>query len=1211
MWKYLGIPLLCLSLGAPLPTVCANIDEGRTYALLSRSAPTSIHPALTPAQRHWLANRHELVLGTSAPDYPPFDITTGGHEYQGLTADYAGLVGNALGLPVRVQRFPSRPAAVAALKSGRIDLLGSANGYEATTQGLALSRPYAVDQPVLVTREDETRALDTGLDGMRLSMLFHYLPSEEIRASYPKAELLTFESSTQALNAVAFEQADVFIGDTISTHYLISRGHLPRLRMANFGKHEAVGFSFAMREDDSMLLALVNAALDAQTSATRNDIFKRWSASSGSLLTDRKLQLSPREENWLRDHPVMRVVVNDTAAPLTFLDGNGRLRGIVADLLELIRLRTGLRFDIRRASGDGDMIDQVESGRADIIATLSTDSRPGNPLQYSRPFLESAYVLVSRVGNHQPVNLKQLKGKRVAVPRDSSVATLLNARHPLIHQVATDSTYYSMALLGSGAVDAAIATLIDANHMLASNDDLVIRSTVGTEPATFSLATLPQANELASILDKALLSITPEELGVINSRWRDHGAADDAYWRNYRRVILQVVAVIGVLLVLALVWNARLRRQIKQRQHAERALNDQLEFMGALLNGTPHPMYVRDREGRLQSCNDSYLQAVGASLEQIIGKRLEDSRFSNCDYTRQIQDDYRRVMEQGKPLILDRPLRLKGKDLTIYHWILPYRDSLGEMQGIIGGWIDISERRNLVQDLRLAKQQADDANRAKSTFLATISHEIRTPMNALIGMLELASRRAEQGQLDRPALEIAHHSARDLLGLIGDILDIARIESGHLSLAPEPVDLAALVESVGRVFDGLARQKGLALEVVVAAEARRHALLDPLRFKQVMSNLVSNAIKFTEQGQVSISVKLRGSGETSAQTLDVEVRDTGIGIHEQELEQLFTPFVQANPYSDGARAGTGLGLVISRSLCTMMGGELTLQSLHGVGTRVRLRMPLQCVAPVKSRSQDASNIERPDARLRILVIDDHPANLLLIAQQLNYLGLRQDSAREGREGLRKWREGCFDVLIVDCNMPQMNGYELARTVRAEERLHGRPRCIMLGYTANAQPEVRQQCLDAGMDDCLLKPIGLQVLGQRLAAIARNSRPCKEGCDDCGHRFDLQGLSAIVGDSASDRDRILSTLHLSLQQDLATLMAIDPQQDADALAAQAHKILSAARMLDARSLIQACELLEEPGLSLAEMKLYRQALARQMRRVEKALARHMGCQAEPK
>ncbi|NIF18263.1 transporter substrate-binding domain-containing protein [Pantoea sp. Cy-639] len=1203
MWRYIAISLLCISLGAPLHSACVSADEGDTYTLLSRATSTAVYPAPKPAQQAWLKTRRELVLGTSAPDYPPFDITRGGREYQGLTADYAGLIGKALGLPVRVQRFPSRPAAVAALKNGRIDLLGSANGYEAAIEELALSRPYAVDQPVLVTREDETRALDTGLPGMRLSMLYHYLPPEEVRTSYPKANLLTFESSTQALNAVAFEQADVFIGDTISTHYLISQGHLPQLRMANFGKHEAVGFSFALRQSDTLLLSLVDSVIDAQPNATRNDILKRWSAGSGSLLTDRKLQLSPREETWLREHPQMRVVVNETAAPLTFFDSNGRLRGIVADLLELIRLRTGLSFAIRRASGDGDMIEQLETGRADIIASLSADTRQGTPLHISRPYLESAFVLISPAGNKQPTSLQQLKGKRVAVPRGSSVAALLASRHPRVHQVATESTYYSMALLGSGAVDAAITTLIDANHMLTTSDDLVIRSTVGTEPATFSMATLAQATELASILDKALLSITPEELGIINSRWRDHGTPEDAYWRNYRGIILQAIALTAVLLVLALAWNAWLRRQIKQRRCAERALNDQLEFMGALLNGTPHPMYVRDRDGHLKSCNESYLLAVGANLEAVIGKRLQDSQFGDSDYIRQVQDDYRRVMDEGRPLILDRPLRLRDRELTIYHWILPYRDSLGEMQGIIGGWIDISERRALVQDLRLAKQQADNANRAKSTFLATISHEIRTPMNALIGMLELALRRADSGQLDRPALEIAHHSASDLLGLIGDILDIAHIESGHLSLAPEPVDLAALIESVGRVFDGLARQKGLTLEVTIGAQARCHALLDPLRFKQVLSNLVSNAIKFTEQGQVHISANLGDTDTPGLPTLELEVRDSGIGIHEQDLQRLFTPFVQANPYSDGARAGTGLGLVISRNLCTMMGGELSLNSLQGVGTRVRLVMPLHRVDAVEASPLFSSELERPDPRLRILVVDDHPANLLLMAQQLSYLGLRQESARDGREGLRKWREGCFDILIVDCNMPCMNGYELARTVRDEERLHRRPRCAMLGYTANAQPEVRQQCLDAGMDDCLLKPIGLKVLGERLAALGHRCKPCK-GFDEPGHRFDLEGLNAIVGDSASDRDRLLAALLQSLRDDFTTLMAIDPRQDTGTLTRQAHKILSAARMLEAKALIQACEALEAQGLSTLQRQRHRQVLARQMRRVEKALARQL-------
>lgn len=182
--------------------------------------------------------------------------------------------------------------------------------------------------------------------------------------------------------------------------------------------------------------------------------------------------------------------------------------------------------------------------------------------------------------------------------------------------------------------------------------------------------------------------------------------------------------------------------------------------------------------------------------------------MSNAFEAREYQADYQRVMAEGTALITDRPLHIGNRKLTIYHWILPYRNSAAQVQGIIGGWIDISERRQLVEQLRSAKEQADDANRAKSTFLATMSHEIRTPMNAVIGM-RTALKHADKGHVDRSAIEVAYESASGMLELIGDILDIARIETGHLSLAPERVDLKALVQSVMRVFEGLARQRTL------------------------------------------------------------------------------------------------------------------------------------------------------------------------------------------------------------------------------------------------------------------------------------------------------------------------------------------------------------------------------------------------------------------
>ncbi|MBS7597006.1 transporter substrate-binding domain-containing protein [Pseudomonas sp. RC2C2] len=1157
--------LACLSLAAQADEVAASL-----FTLFSRAGALPTKLPLTSTQRMWVQGKGQLVLGTSAPDYPPFDMTASGRDYEGLTADFAGLIGSALNLPIQVQRFATRQEAVKALVQGQIDLLGSTNGFEAATPGIALSKPYAVDQPVLVTRENESRPLDMGLAGLRLSMVYHYLPLDEVLASYPDATIQSYPSYQNALNAVAFDQADVFLGDTISTHYLINQGHLQNVKMANFGKHEPVGFSFAVRHDNQTLLELVNTTLDLVSSSTRESIFKRWSAGSDVLLTDRKLQLSQREERWLSGHPVVRVVVNETAAPLTFFDSAGNFRGIAADLLELIRLRTGLRFEVQRASGISDMIDRLNHDQADVIAAISPSPRRAGTLAISRPYLENSYVLMTRKGADSPDSLEQMAGRRLALTRDSPLYDDLRQRFPDIQLVETESTFYSTSLLASGQVDAAITALINANFSLVSQRDLMIRSSVGAEPATFAMATARNAQELASILDKALLSIDPEELGIINSRWRGYSTETDAYWQKYQRLILQVVLGTSLLLLLSLAWNAWMRRQIKQREAAERALNDQLEFMRALLNGTPHPMYVRDRDGLLQSCNDSYLEAVEAQLSDVLGKRIQDSTLGDSCYASQIQADYQKVMHEGIPLIVDRPLLLKERELTIYHWILPYRDSLGEVQGIIGGWIDISERRQLIQDLRLAKQRADDANRAKSVFLATISHEIRTPMNAIIGMLELTLKRADQGHIDRPAIEVAYNSAKELLALIGDILDMARIESGHLTLAPEPVNLAELVESVGRVFDGVARQKDLLLRLEIAPQAHCEVLLAPLRFKQILSNLVSNAIKFTEKGQVTVHLALEPGPAANRPTLRVTVQDSGIGISPQDQQRLFLPFAQANPDSNLARSGTGLGLAISRDLCQSMGGNLTLHSVLGQGTRVHIGMPMTLLAETPKPAPAPPEPCAVLPPLRVLVIDDHPANLLLIAQQLTFLGLEHASADNGLSGLSTWRQGQFDVVIVDCNMPQLNGYQFTQAARDHERQYQWVPCTILGYTANAQPEVRERCRQVGMDDCLLKPISLNALSRRLAEapLLAAQPPAPAPLP-----FDLQGLEPVVGKSMSDLRQLLEELLRSFKHDRASLKAIDPLGDAVQLMNQAHKILGPARIIQADSLIQACEQLE--------------------------------------
>jgi two-component system sensor histidine kinase EvgS len=1055
------------------------------FTLLSRSTVRPLDVQLNATQRQWIAGKRELVLGTSAPDYPPFDLTISGKDYEGFTADYAGILGKTLGLPVKVQRFASRGAAIRALEKGEVDLLGTANGFEAHNADIVLSAPYAVDQPVLVTREGETRSLTDGLAGLRLSMVYHYLPLEEVRSLYPKAIITSYPSYQNAINAVAFDQADVFLGDTISTHYMINKGYLNNIRMANFGKHEAHGFSFAVHKDNPELLGIINTMLTAIPANERQNIAERWSAGSDILLTDQKLQLTHAEEQWLTQHPVVRVVVNEAFAPLTFFDSDGNFRGVTADLLELIRLRTGLRFDIHRSRSDDEMIEQIKHDKADMIAALLPSAERETQLNFTRPYLQNSFVLLTRKAADSPANLQQLEGKRLAIPQGHPLLDYLRREFPRIRLVQTPDSFSAVELLAEDNAEGAVNSLVIANYFISSRyfeRTLQIRTTIGTRQAAFSLATGRDARELNAILDKALLSIAPEELGIINSRWRGYSASSQSTWRNYQRLFYQIVIGAGALLLLSAAWNAYMRRQIKQRQAAERALNDQL-----------------------------------------------------------------------------------------------------------------TERRQLVEQLRHAKERADEANRAKSTFLATMSHEIRTPMNAVIGMLELTLKRIDSNHADRPAIDVAYNSAKDLLELIGDILDIARIESGRLSLSPERVNPSEIVGSVVRIFEGLARQKNLELLVELhPANPATDVLLDPMRFKQVLSNLVSNAIKFTEQGHVRITVELLATAQPEHVRMLLQVEDSGIGISERDQRRLFEPFAQADATGQSGRGGAGLGLVISRSLCEMMGGTLKLDSQPGVGTQVQVSLLLPTLPMEQVSPSSAPPIHTSTAPLNILVVDDHPANRLLMCQQLEFLGHRFSVAEEGEAGLQAWKAERFDLVIVDCNMPIMNGYELARAIRDDEQLSRRPRCTLLGFTANAQPEELQRCRQAGMDDCLFKPLTLAALSQWVAGIVPTDRD---------PAFSVSGLHSLTGGNPAMDLRLLSELLTSNAADRQALLALSGSDEPQPFLDIAHKIKGAARIVQARRLIECCETLERAcrgTFQADEVERCCEALVRAMLELEQAL-----------
>jgi len=1166
--------------------------------LHGRSDVSDYSVGLDEADWSWLRGKGTLVLGSSAPDYSPFSITSNRHDYEGITADYAQLMEQLLHVKVRVQRYASRNEVLAALKAGDVDMLGSSNGFEAADLELQLSEAYAEDQPTLVSRVGDSQNLDPELAGKRVAMLYHYLPPKAVEAFYPKASLQLYPSTLSAIGAVAFGQADVYLGDAISANYLINRNYLNNVQLADFSRMEVSNFSFSVKRDNTRLLRIINASLAAIPVTERQTILRRWSAGGASIPGQHPLHFSVSEQRWLDRNPRLRVAIDEDFLPMSFYSDEGEFRGISADVLAKVALRTGLKFDIQRVSSVREMIDAITSNKADLLITITPSEEREAVLRFTRPYLATPFVLVSRTTAGSPNTLDDMHGKRLAVISGDSSRDMLTEQYPDIRLVDADSAHDAMQKVANGEADAAVNSLITARYMISRQyrDRLRITSTVGVTNSRMAFATARGSLELFSILDKALLSIAPEEMDELTNRWRSEVVVGDSYWLRNRSAIIQGFVIAAVLLVIAVGWIAYLRMLMRKRKQAEQALSDQVEFMRVLINGTPHPIYVRDREGKLLICNSGYLEVFAVEREQVIGKTVLDGVLGDPDEAAAYHRDYLRVMDSGEAQLQDRSLSMPdGRVLTIYHWMLPYRSSTGDVSGMIAGWIDISERQRLLEDVNAA-------NRAKTTFLANMSHEIRTPMNAVIGMLELATKKADQGVMDRFAIDVASGAARGLLDLIGDILDIARIESGRLSLNPERANLRELLESVVRIFEGLARQKQLQLQLDLDAGVNGDVLIDPLRFKQIVSNLLSNAIKFTAQGHVRLSVRTQMSKEQLGVRLQVE--DSGMGIGEEDQKRLFSPFTQAGNNDQSARSGSGLGLVISRTLCEMMGGRLTLDSTLGQGTRIDVRLDLTTLEPLTDIVPVEDEPALTNHALNILVIDDYPANRQLLTQQLNYLGHRVEDAEDGAHGLRAWRNGQFDVVITDCNMPLMNGYELARAIRAEETARGSPPSLILGFTANAQPEEKGRCLAAGMDDCLFKPISLKDLSARLAGLATEQGDAAGfSADD---DIDLTSVEHLAGGDIDSIKSLLGDLAASNEQDMARLMQLFTRHDLQGLADIAHRVKGGARIIKAQRLIRCCEDLEAAcnGLDSAQLTEAVDALHQQMERLEERLERYL-------
>ena len=553
---------------------------------------------------------------------------------------------------------------------------------------------------------------------------------------------------------------------------------------------------------------------------------------------------------------------------------------------------------------------------------------------------------------------------------------------------------------------------------------------------------------------------------------------------------------------------------ISEKRHQEEKLRSASEYARSLIEASLDPLVTISPEGKITDVNAGSVKVTGVPREKLIG-----TDFSNYfTEPNKAREGYEQVFAKG--FVTDYPLTIRhegGRLTDVLYNASVYKDVRGNVLGVFAAARDVTDQKRVEVELQKAKAAAESANETKSEFLASMSHEIRTPMNAIMGIADLLAKTPLSPQQDK-YVQIFRRSGANLLNLINDILDLSKVEASQLELERTGFSLNDVLEKVTEMVEVGAREKGLALVCETAPNMPTDLVGDPARLQQVLLNLLSNAIKFTESGEVSLRVT--PDGDSSVPTaLRFTVSDTGIGIPGEKLSRVFERFMQADSSTTRRFGGSGLGLTISKRLVELMGGRIWVESTVEKGSVFFFVVPFEAYTGATRRAtvRDGTGHDSALRALRILVAEDSPDNCAITLAYLQDTPYRVEIAENGAIACKMFEAGVYDIVLIDRQMPVMDGLTATRTIRAWEQANSRPPVPIIAVTASALKGDREKCLAAGCTAFLTKPITQELL---LAAIKEISMVAPPSSREASIRKNPTGLRVVLVEDDEDLREIL-------------------------------------------------------------------------------------------
>jgi len=791
------------------------------------------------------------------------------------------------------------------------------------------------------------------------------------------------------------------------------------------------------------------------------------------------LPLSHQEQAYLREKKEIVFAVQPSFAPFTFVHQE-QVTGLDVELVRWMATETGFRPRFIVAPLE-EALDKLRTGEVDAMLSLAYSDELNAEFSFTTPTKNAPVVLFVQADCDDISDLEDLAQANVAILGTSHILDVLVRRKIQCGIKFVAKPEDALALIESGAVDAVIGNELVVQHYLYSSGKGNLKP-VG-EPlfsARICMAVAEGGDILKDILNKGISNA--QQTGIlsrIQAKWLGSEYARKSLPIRTIITVALVCAVIGLtVLLLILIWNRRLKRSVAEQTRlyveSEKRLRD-------IFDNSPDAIFVMNRDGQITTANIQACRLVKMDQPTLLSKSVYDLA----------PPEWHEEVASNMQLWFSGQLQqCEGFSLASDGTVLPI-EMTGSLHQIGGREMlqlrarDISLRKKAEQDMLTAKQMAEEAkelaeqarqmaeraSQAKSEFLANMSHEIRTPLNGILGMVQLLDDTHLTPE-QKGFVDTIVQSSSSLIKIISHVLDISKIEAGQMDLRKSVIDLHSLCENLYHMFQPLAVQSGVDLQCQCRDDIPRHVIGDEGLLEQVLVNLIGNALKFTHHGSVTLNIEChrRDAVETE---LYFQVIDTGIGIDKQAKDIIFEKFTQVDGSNKRMYGGTGLGLAICKKLIELMGGKIGLISSKGRGSTFHFNLTMRLADPPAEPDtpEPHTGIINPD--VKVLLAEDNKVNQKVAIAILQKAGCKVDAVENGQDAIHRIQQQVYDVVLMDCQMPVMDGFEATARIRAMED----PLCRIpiIAITAHAMKEDQAKCLENGMDDYISKPVSRQNL----------------------------------------------------------------------------------------------------------------------------------------